>query len=259
MDRRQALGAMAATATGAFAATASGMKHEGNGNGHGHGHAMHGEMHGGAGVIAGGFDQDKGEYVLPPLPYDYDALEPHIDARTMQIHHDKHHAGYVKGLNASLQKLEQARHSGDFDHVRALSTDVSFNGGGHALHTLFWTNMAPKGNGGGGRPKGELAKLIDRDFGSFEKMREHFVAAASSVRGSGWGILGQHLMSGRLMIIQGQQQHKLTPWVFTPLLVVDVWEHAYYLNYQNNRSEYVKNFCEVINWTEVANRLAWHG
>ena len=257
MDRREALGAMGAAATtGFFASTAAGMSHGKDGNGDARHHAGH-EMHGGAGLMTAGYDPEKGEYILPPLPYAYDALEPHIDEQTMRLHHDKHHAGYVAGLNASLKKLEEARNAGDFDTVRALSRDVSFHGGGHALHTLFWSNMAPKGNGGGGKPEGELAEMIDRDFGSFQKMRDHFVAAASSVRGSGWGILGQHLMSGQLMIIQGEQQHKLTPWAFTPLLVVDVWEHAYYLKYQNRRGEYVENFCEVINWSEVAKRLTW--
>ena len=227
MDRREALGAMGAAATtGFFASTAAGMSHGKDGNGDARHHGGH-EMHGGAGLMTAGYDPEKGEYILPPLPYAYDALEPHIDEQTMRLHHDKHHAGYVAGLNASLKKLEEARNAGEFDMVRAVSRDVSFNGGGHALHTLFWSNMAPKGNGGGGKPEGELAEMIDRDFGSFKKMRDHFVAAASSVRGSGWGILGQHLMSGQLMIIQGEQQHKLTPWAFTPLLVVDVWEHSY--------------------------------
>ena len=258
MDRREALGAMGAAATtGFFASSAAGMQNGDNGNGATDAPA-HGAAHGGAGLMTAGYDPNTGEYVLPPLPYDYDALEPHIDEQTMRLHHDRHHAGYVAGLNASLKKLEEARNAGDYDMVRAVSRDVSFHGGGHALHTLFWDNMVPKGHGGGGKPEGELAEMIDRDFGSFNKMRDHFIAAASSVRGSGWGILGQHLMSGQLMIIQGEQQHKLTPWAFTPLLVVDVWEHSYYLKYQNRRGEYVENFCEVINWSEVAKRLTWH-
>ena len=250
MDRRQAMtamGAMTAAATGAFAGSAQGAHHD------------HGGAHVGAamvGTLAAGYDPQKGEYVLPPLPYDYDALEPHIDAQTMRIHHDRHHQGYVNGLNGTLKKLESARAEGDFAMIRALSRDLSFHGGGHALHTLFWTNMAPKGHGG--EPAGPLLKAIERDFGSVDAMKEHFHAAASSVRGSGWGILGKHLMSGQLVIIQGEDQHKLTPWAFNPLMVVDVWEHAYYLKYQNRRGEYVKNFLDVVNWDEVARRFSWH-
>lgn len=195
---------------------------------------------------------EKGEYVLPPLPYAYDALEPHIDAQTMRLHHDKHHAGYVKGLNASLAALKKARDAGDYSLVQYYSGKVAFNGSGHILHSIFWTNMSPKG---GGQPKGALAKAINRDFGSFAKFKAHFIAASTKVEGSGWGILAYEPMGRRLVVLQAEKHQNLTAWGVTPLLVLDVWEHAYYLKYQNRRGDYVKAFFNVINWKDVARRL----
>ncbi len=205
-----------------------------------------------------GYDADKDEFVLPHLPYDYDALEPHIDEQTMRLHHGAHHATYVRGLNNALDKLAEAREADDFDLVKHYSREVSFNGGGHVLHSIFWHNMAPPNNGGGGEPDGELRELIDKSFGSFEKMKAHFAAAAGAVEGGGWGILGHDAMSGKLLIIQGENQQKLTTWAITPVLALDVWEHAYYLKYQNRRAEYVENWWNVVNWSDVAQRVRWH-
>lgn len=201
-----------------------------------------------------GYDPTTGQYVLPPLPYAYDALEPYIDEQTMRLHHSKHHAGYIRGLNGALAKLEKARQDNDFAAIRSLSRSVSFNGGGHHLHTLFWHNMKPNPSGIAPTPTGPLLEKIQADFGSFEAFKNHFVAAASGVEGSGWGILGLDTASQKLLVIQGENQQKLSPWAFVPLLACDVWEHAYYLRYQNRRSEYVKNFFNVINWQDVSER-----
>jgi Fe-Mn family superoxide dismutase len=204
--------------------------------------------------LAVGYDAAKGEYVLPPLPYAPDALEAAIDAQTMQLHHQMHHAAYVKNLNAALKKLAEARQSGDYAGVQALSKSVAFNGGGHTLHTLFWSNMAPAGKGGAA--EGKLLELINRDFSSLAAMQAQFSAAATAVEGGGWGILGYDLMAQRLLILQGENQQKLTTWGMLPLLVLDVWEHAYYLRYQNRRAAYVEAWWKVVNWTEVSRRLA---
>ncbi|MEM6749958.1 MAG: superoxide dismutase [Planctomycetota bacterium] len=252
MNRREALGALGVTAAGAIALAQSTASRAHAHEGHDHGDDGHGH-HGGGGLP--GWDEAKGEYVLPDLPYAYDALEAAIDETTMRIHHGKHHVGYVRGLNKGLAQMAEARASGDFGAIRALSRNVAFAGGGHALHTLFWQNMAPAGAGGGGEPEGKLAEAIARDFGSYAAFKAQFVAASTGVMGSGWGMLVQNQMSGRLMVLQGELQHELTQWLATPLLVLDVWEHAYYLRYQNRRSEYVRNFFEVVNWSAVASRM----
>ncbi len=253
MNRREMMGWMGAAGAGWMAAANGAIAQQPHGRGEAH-------VHGGVyNPLAPGYDADKGEYVLPPLPYDVNALEPSIDELTMRTHHDKHHAGYVKGLNGALKKLAEARKAGDFEAIRALSRAVSFNGGGHTLHTLFWTNLAPAGNGGGGEPTGGLKDMIDRDFGSVEAFRAHFSAAAGGVEGSGWGIAGLDTMSSQLVVIQGENQQKLTTWSVMPVLVLDVWEHAYYLKYQNRRSDYVKAFWDVVNWAEVARRVGIHG
>lgn len=195
------------------------------------------------------------KYELPPLPYDYDALEPYIDEQTMRLHHDKHHLGYVNGLNAALEKLEAARKSGDFAAVKAVSRDAAFNGSGHLLHSIFWPNMAPAGNGGGGEPTGDLAAQIDKDFGSFANFKAHFAAAAKAVEGSGWALLVWEPNGGQLVVLQSEKHQNLTQWGVIPLLVLDVWEHAYYLKYQNNRGAYVDNWWNVVNWSDVAERF----
>jgi Fe-Mn family superoxide dismutase len=200
-----------------------------------------------------GWDATKGEYALPPLPYAANALEPYIDAQTMTIHHDKHHAAYVAGANKALKALAGVR-EGQTDPalVKFWSRELAFHGSGHFNHTLFWQTMAPPPKGDGPQaPSGDLASALNRDFGSFEKFVAHFKAAAVQVEGSGWGWLVYQPMSGRLLVLQGEKQQDMTIWGVTPLLGVDVWEHAYYLKYQNRRTAYVDAFMNVINWGKV--------
>ncbi len=217
-----------------------------------------GTVLGSADVLAGSVEQQTGmagqltTHELPKLPYAYDALEPHIDAKTMEIHHSKHHQGYVNGLTASEAALAKARAANDYALVQHWSRRVAFNGGGHFLHSMFWSIMAPTGKGGGGEPSGALMDKIKEDFGDFKMFADHFSAAARDVEGSGWALLHYRPMDGRLVILQAENQHKLSPWGVMPLMGIDVWEHAYYLKYQNNRGEYVKNWWNVVNWSQVA-------
>tara|TARA_R110002072_G_scaffold42539_2_gene120161 strand:- start:3434 stop:4201 length:768 start_codon:yes stop_codon:yes gene_type:complete len=201
-----------------------------------------------------GFDEKTKEYTLPDLPYDYDALAPHIDVITMTIHHTKHHAGYVKGLNNALKQLESIRNGADASTLQHWQRQLSFHAGGHINHSLFWTGMAPSNNGGGGTASGTLAKAIERDFGSFDNFSSQFQNAAKSVEGSGWGWLIYEPMSKRLLITQMQNQQDMMFAGAIPLLGVDVWEHAYYLTYQNRRADYIAEFMKVINWKEVQRR-----
>jgi Fe-Mn family superoxide dismutase len=195
------------------------------------------------------------KYELPPLPYAYDALEPHIDEQTMRLHHDKHHLAYVNGLNKAEEMLEQARNSGDYAMVKHWSREAAFHGSGHFLHSIFWPNMAPAGQGGGGEPSGDLASQITKDFGSFANFKAHFSAAANAVEGSGWAILVWEPVSGHLDVLQAEKHQNLTQWGVVPLLALDVWEHAYYLKYQNARPSYVEAWWNVVNWSDVAERL----
>ncbi|MBW3622289.1 MAG: superoxide dismutase [Armatimonadetes bacterium] len=194
----------------------------------------------------------NGKYVLPPLPYPYNALEPHIDEATMRLHHDKHHLGYVNGLNKALDELAEARRTGDFNLVKHWERELAFHGSGHFLHTLFWLNMGPKG---GGTPTGSLAKAISRDFGSFKAFMAHFSAASKQVEASGWGILAYEPIARKLLVSQAEKHQNLTEWGVIPLLVLDVWEHAYYLKYQNDRGKYVDNWWNVVNWPFVQRRF----
>lgn len=196
---------------------------------------------------------EAGNYILPPLPYDYAALEPHIDEATMRLHHDKHHLAYVNGLNAALKALAQARDTNNFDLVSYYSTQSSFHGAGHLMHAIFWKNMAPNA---GGEPRGELARAIERDFGSFAAFKAHFSAASAKVEGSGWGVLGYDPYGKKLLVLQIEKHQNLFVAGLVPLLVLDVWEHAYYLKYQNRRADYVTAFFNVINWEDVAQRFA---
>ncbi len=193
---------------------------------------------------------------LPALPYPYDALEPHIDAKTMTLHHDLHHKSYVDGLNRAEQMLAEARQGGDLSLVKHWEREAAFHGSGHLLHTIFWRNLAPAGNGGGGEPAGALARQVTADFGSFAHFRAHFTAAATQVEGSGWAILAFRPHDRALVILTAEKHQNLTQWGVVPLLVLDVWEHAYYLTYQNRRAEYVQNAFAIINWTDVAERFA---
>ena len=193
-------------------------------------------------------------YELPDLPYDYDALEPHISGEIMQLHHDKHHATYVAGANTALEKLEKAREEGaDANEIRALSKNLTFNLGGHTNHSIFWKNLSPNG---GGEPTGELTEAINRDFGSFEKFKDHFSAAATGLQGSGWAVLGFDHIAGRLVVEQMTDQQGQISVNFTPLLMLDMWEHAFYLQYKNVKADYVKAVWNVFNWEDVAERYA---
>lgn len=204
-------------------------------------------------ALVPGATNDKGEYVVPDLPYGFDAVSEVIDAQTMQIHHDKHHAGYVAGLKAGEEALVKAHASGDYDQISALSNKVAFNGGGHMLHCIFWDCIGPENMGG--EAKGALAGQIAKDFGSHKAFWAHFAAAAKNVQGSGWGVLAWSYGGSKLVILQAQNQHLNTQWGIVPLLVLDVWEHAYYLKYQNNRGAYVDAFAKIINWERVGKRF----
>lgn len=191
---------------------------------------------------------------LPPLPYAHDALEPHYDKETLTLHHDKHHAAYVNGLNAAEEKAQAMLASGDYAAARALDGDLAFNGSGHILHSIFWTNMKP---GGGGEPTGELAAALKKSFGGFEEFKSLFLAMSNTVQGSGWGILAYRKMDDALVILAAEKHENLTQWGVTPILVLDVWEHAYYLKYQNRRADWTKAFIErLVNWSDVSKRLA---
>ena len=194
------------------------------------------------------------KYVLPELPYAYDALEPHISAEIMELHHSKHHQNYVNGANAALEKLEAARKDGSIAAVvTALSKDLAFNLGGHTNHSLFWENLGPNG---GGKPTGALAAAIDTDFGSFEEFQKHFAAAALGLPGSGWAVLAYDKIGERLVIEQMTDQQGNLSIDLVPLLLLDMWEHAFYLQYKNVKADYVAAVWNVFNWDEVAARYA---
>jgi Fe-Mn family superoxide dismutase len=195
-------------------------------------------------------------YELPQLPYPYDSLEPHIDKATLEFHHDKHHKGYVDGLNGALAKLDEARKSGDFALLQHYERLVAFHGAGHANHVQYWENMAPAGKGGGGDPSGALADQIAKDFGSFEAFKKELTAATVSVEASGWGLLAWEPL-GKRLITMSLLNHQNASFVgAVPLLICDAWEHAYYLKYQNKRADYVAAWWSVVNWADVARRFA---
>jgi Fe-Mn family superoxide dismutase len=190
-------------------------------------------------------------YALPPLPYAYDALQPAISQEILKIHHDKHHAGYVAGLNKTLEKLQAARE--DAAQITALSRDLAFHGSGHVLHSLYWKSMTP---GGSAAPAGLLGQAIDRDFGSLKSFMAQFANASKAVEGSGWAVLGYEPLGRRLLALQSEKHQNLAIWGIVPLMVCDVWEHAYYLQYQNRRADYVDAFMKLIDWPGTAKRFA---
>jgi len=194
---------------------------------------------------------ENGKYQLPPLPYDYNALEPLYDEETLKIHHTKHHATYVKGLNEALEKLESARKDGDYRFIDHLSQLVAFHGSGHILHTLFWHSMSPD------KPEmpARLAEALADSFGSAESAQQQFAAAAKKVESNGWGLLVYEPLADKLLILQCEKHQNLTLWNTIPLLVCDVWEHAYYLKYRNDRPAWVDNFMKLANWSFAATRL----
>lgn len=193
-----------------------------------------------------------GGHRLPPLPYPYDALEPYIDETTMRLHHDKHHQSYVDGLNRAEKKMLEARRKQDFELIKHWEREAAFHGAGHYLHTIFWEAMSPEG---GGSPGGALGAQIKRDFGSFEAFKKHFSHAAEQVEGGGWAILVWSPRSRRLEILQAEKHQNLSQWDVVPLLPLDVWEHAYYLKYNNRRADYIDAWWNVVNWPYVAERF----
>jgi superoxide dismutase, Fe-Mn family len=192
-------------------------------------------------------------HTLPTLPYDYNALEPYYDETTVRIHHDMHHKAYVDGLNNAEAKLEEARLSSDFSLIKHWEREYAFNGAGHILHTLFWENMAP--NGGKG-PNEKLTEAINKDFLNLETFKKQFSAAAVAVEGSGWAILAWNPLFEKLVILQVEKHQNLTQWGVVPLLILDVWEHAYYLKYQNKRAAFVEVWWNIVNWDTVNDRYA---
>lgn len=198
--------------------------------------------------------EPNGDYALPPLPYAYDALEPAIDAETMRLHHDIHFDGYKKGLNAALAKLKACRESDDFPEISYWENQLAFNGAGYVLHTVFFQNMAPAGTT---TPSAASRKILAGHFGSLDAFKAQFSAAAKKVQGSGWAILGYQPFGQRLVVLQAEKHQNLTQWGVIPVLALDVWEHAYYLKYQNRRGDYVDNWWSVVNWDNVDQRL--HG
>ncbi len=192
------------------------------------------------------------KYTLPELSYDYAALEPHISARIMELHHSKHHAAYVAGANTAIEKMAEARDKGDFANIGKLSKDLAFNLGGHTNHSIFWQNLSPEG---GDKPVGELAAAIDNDFGSFDGFRAHFENVALTIQGSGWAILAWDTVGKRLVIEQLYDQQGNISVALIPVLQLDMWEHAFYLDYQNVKGDYVKAFWNIVNWADVAARF----
>jgi Fe-Mn family superoxide dismutase len=192
------------------------------------------------------------EYTLPDLPYDYSALEPHYSAQLLEFHHDKHHATYVKGANSALEKLGEARETGSFDTINQLQKNLAFNLSGHVLHSLFWQNMSPDA---GGKPEGDLATVIDASFGSFEGFRSQLTEAALNVQGSGWGALTWEPLGQQLIVEQVYDHQSNVGQGAPPLLVLDMWEHAYYLQYKNVKADWVEAFWNIVNWPDVATRF----
>ena len=191
-------------------------------------------------------------YTLPDLPYDYGALEPHISGEIMQLHHDKHHNTYVTALNEVLEKLAAARDGGDFGAIVGMEKTLSFNLGGHLNHSVFWKNLSPDG---GDKPDGELAAAINESFGSFDGFQAHFTSAATTIQGSGWAILAWDTLGQSLHIVQLYDQQANVPVCMVPIVMVDMWEHAFYLQYKNVKPDYVKAWWNVVNWTDAAARF----
>ncbi len=195
-------------------------------------------------------------YTLPDLPYDFAALEPHISGKIMQLHHDKHHQAYVAGANTALEQLAEARDSGNLANVNKLEKDLAFNLGGHVNHSIFWTNLAPESDGGGGKPEGELAAAIDDNFGGFDKFQAHFTAAATGIQSSGWAGLRWDTIGGQLISQQLFDQQSNTAQGTIPVFQLDMWEHAFYLDYLNVKADYVKAVWNIANWGNVAERFS---
>jgi len=194
------------------------------------------------------------QYTLPDLPYDFNALEPVISAEIMTLHYTKHHATYLANLNKALEQLAEAEQKNDIATQIGLQSGIKFNGGGFVNHSIFWTNLAPISKGGGTPPEGALATALNHDFGSLDKFIEQLSAKSVAIQGSGWGWLGYNKAKGSLEIATCDNQDPLVTKGLIPLLGIDVWEHAYYLQYKNVRAEYVKSIWKIVNWKNVAER-----
>ncbi len=202
---------------------------------------------------------EPGKHTLPPLPYAYDALEPILDAKIIELHHDIHHKKIVENLNKAELAMVTAREMGDYTYVQHWENQLAFNGSGHILHSIYWTIMTPPQMGGS--PGETTLNWINWYFGNFDAFKAQFLAATKKVEGSGWGILGYNPAFGHLEILQCGNFQNLTQWGIIPILVCDVWEHSYYLQYQSKRDDYVDKWWDLVNWNEVERRLicAYHG
>jgi Fe-Mn family superoxide dismutase len=192
-------------------------------------------------------------YTLPELPYDYAALEPHISGQIMELHHDKHHATYVSGANTALEKMADARDKGTFDSVNLLEKNLAFNLGGHINHSIFWPNLSPDG---GDKPDGELGAAIDEFFGSFDGFKGQFTANAAGLQGSGWSMLVWDALGQRLNIMQLFDQQGNLPAAQIPIVLLDMWEHAFYLQYRNVKADYITAWWNVVNWADATARFS---
>jgi len=194
-------------------------------------------------------------YVLPKLPYGYKDLEPYMSEQQLTIHHQKHHQAYVNGANAILERLDKARKEGTDMDIKATLKELSWNIGGHLLHSLFWGNLAPAVKGGGGKPSGSLSEAIDKEFGSFERFKKEFTQAAVSVEGSGWAALTFCRQTRRPIMMQVEKHNTNVYPTFRILMVLDVFEHAYYIDYKNERAKFVEAFWNIVNWNEISKRF----
>lgn len=195
-------------------------------------------------------------FTLPKLPYEYNALAPYISEEQLKLHHSKHHQAYVNGANTAFDKLDKARQENVDIDAKALLKDLSFNVGGHMLHSIFWENIAPAGKGGGGAPTGEILDFINKEFGSFDRFKKEFTKAATTVEGSGWAALAMQPCIERPLIMQIEKHSVNTYANFQILMVLDVWEHAYYVDYRNDRAKFVENFWNIVNWDKVNKNLS---
>ena len=202
-------------------------------------------------------------FTLPKLPYEYNALAPYISEEQLKLHHSKHHQAYVNAANALLGRIDEAsKDSSQIDYwvsygyVKALAKELSFNVGGHLLHSIFWENMAPPGSGGGGAPTEAIAELINNNFGSFESFKKLFSNAAVSTEGSGWAALAVHPCIDRAFILQIEKHNLNLPPNLTIVMALDVWEHAYYVDYKNDRAKFVQSFWNIVNWDRINKNLS---
>jgi superoxide dismutase, Fe-Mn family len=198
-------------------------------------------------------EEEPMEYVLPDLPYDFGELEPHVSGKIIELHHQKHHKAYVDKANAALEKLSAAREKADMTSIPALERALAFNLSGHVLHALYWQNMSPEG---GGTPDGELGAAIEDSFMSFDGFKQQMTEAVNSTMGSGWGALVWEPVAKRLLVTQIYDHQSNFANGSLPIYVIDAWEHAYYLQYNNKKDEYAKAIWNVANWADVSKRLA---